>query len=103
MSHRTVLISIGIAAVVVCAAARGQTAPAGATARWLDGMPPPTTQGVSWGVPWPRGAVAKGASFRLTDGTGGEVPVQSWPTAYWPDGSLKWTGHAIAATPALTG
>ena len=23
--------------------------------------------------------------------------MQSWPIAYWPDGSLKWTAHAIAA------
>lgn len=22
------------------------------------------------------------------------VPVQSWPTAFWPDGSVKWTAHA---------
>ncbi|RRJ67434.1 hypothetical protein EHV15_06190 [Paenibacillus oralis] len=22
------------------------------------------------------------------------VPMQSWPTAYWPDGSVKWTAHA---------
>lgn len=22
------------------------------------------------------------------------VPLQSWPTAFWPDGSVKWTAHA---------
>lgn len=22
------------------------------------------------------------------------VPMQSWPTAFWPDGSVKWTAHA---------
>ena len=26
------------------------------------------------------------------------MPVQSWPLAYWPDGSLKWTGHAVDST-----
>ncbi len=24
------------------------------------------------------------------------MPLQSWPLAYWPDGSLKWTAHAVA-------
>ncbi len=23
--------------------------------------------------------------------------MQSWPTAYWPDGSIKWTAHAVPA------
>jgi hypothetical protein len=33
----------------------------------------------------------------LTTGDGTPVPVQSWPLAYWPDGSIKWTGHAVGA------
>ena len=49
--------------------------------------------GVSWGVPWEQGAVARGASFNLNAG-GGSLPLQSWPLAYWPDGSIKWTGFA---------
>ncbi|WP_084958084.1 Tat pathway signal sequence domain protein [Thermoactinospora rubra] len=63
--------------------------------RWLEG---PRRQGVTWGVPWPRGAVAAGSSFALRDGT----PVQSWITATWPDGSVKWSAHAIGpqAVPA---
>ena len=29
------------------------------------------------------------------------MPLQSWPLAYWPDGSLKWSAHAIpGAAPA---
>ncbi|HSN10929.1 MAG TPA: Tat pathway signal sequence domain protein, partial [Propionibacteriaceae bacterium] len=47
---------------------------------------------VTWGVPWPRGEVGVDAAFRL-----GEVPVQSWPLATWPDGSLKWSGHAVSS------
>jgi len=31
------------------------------------------------------------------------VPVQTWPLAYWPDGSLMWTGHAISAAPDMAG
>src|SRR3954469_14946493 len=90
-------------AFLLCVSAFAEPAPPPVSVQWLDRTPPTTTQGVSWGVPWPRGAVAKGAMFRLTDGKGGDVPAQSWPTAYWPDGSLKWTGHAIAATPQIAG
>ncbi|KAG7053869.1 secreted protein [Colletotrichum scovillei] len=33
--------------------------------------------------------------------SGSEIPLQTWPTAFWPDGSVKWTSHAIvsSATP----
>jgi hypothetical protein len=61
---------------------------------WLDQTPPAVSQGVSWGVPWPQGAVSKTTTFGLTDAAGKAVPVQSWPLAYWPDGSMKWTGFA---------
>jgi hypothetical protein len=27
---------------------------------------------------------------------GESVPLQSWPLAWWPDGSLKWSAHALA-------
>jgi hypothetical protein len=63
---------------------------------WLDGAPT-ASNGVTWGVPWPRGERAKDAQFALATSTGESVPVQSWPLAYWPDGSLKWTAHAIGA------
>ncbi len=69
---------------------------------WLD-APPAATQGVSWGTPWPKGAMQRDASFKLTDAKGNGVAVQSWPLAYWPDGSLKWTGHAISAAANLAG
>ncbi|MFI7133076.1 Tat pathway signal sequence domain protein [Nonomuraea sp. NPDC050153] len=65
--------------------------------RWLDR---PGEQGVTWGVPWPRGAVEPGAPFALADPEGREVPVQTWVTATWPDGSVKWSAHAIGARPA---
>ena len=66
--------------------------------RWLDGKPPAGFEGATLGVPWPRGALKQLQPFRLA---GGGPAVQTWPLAYWPDGSLKWTGHAVAAgTPA---
>jgi catechol 2,3-dioxygenase-like lactoylglutathione lyase family enzyme len=33
----------------------------------------------------------------LRDAAGRSIPVQSWVTAYWPDGSVKWTAHAVPA------
>ncbi|MEV6267176.1 Tat pathway signal sequence domain protein [Kribbella sp. NPDC051936] len=62
---------------------------------WLEGKP--TTAAVTtWGTPWPKGVVPANQSFALKSADGADVPLQSWPTAYWPDGSLKWSAHAIA-------
>ena len=45
--------------------------------------------------------VAADQEFTLVDRGGTAMPVQSWPIAFWPDGSLKWSAHALAApTPA---
>ncbi|WP_205856832.1 twin-arginine translocation signal domain-containing protein, partial [Phytoactinopolyspora endophytica] len=68
---------------------------------WLGGGHPAMTPGTTWGVPWPRGAVRKNADFALSTAAGDPVPVQSWPLAYWPDGTLKWTGHAMGAGTGL--
>lgn len=64
--------------------------------RWLDGKAPAIAQGMTWGTPWPRGRLKSARSFALRRAAGSEVPLQSWPLAYWPDGSLKWTAHALA-------
>ncbi|GAA4671936.1 hypothetical protein [Phytohabitans rumicis] len=58
------------------------------TVRWLEG---PRRQGTTWGLPWPRGTVTADTPFALADGT----PLQSWTTATWPDGTVKWSAHAI--------
>jgi len=40
--------------------------PSGAVAlTWLEGHPPAAPLGVTWGVPWPRGACAKDQTFAL--------------------------------------
>jgi len=67
---------------------------------WLDNSPPPAHEGQCWGVPWPRGTVPARAAFRALTGEGKSVPLQSWVTAWWPDGSIKWTGHATPADTA---
>ncbi|MFF0771216.1 Tat pathway signal sequence domain protein [Nonomuraea wenchangensis] len=67
------------------------------TLTWLDGgAPAEVTGGTTWGVPWPRGAFAPEQQFTLTTEAGAQVPVQSWPIGFWPDGSVKWTAHAVS-------
>lgn len=59
---------------------------------WLGGNPPALSSGVSWGVPLPEGKINPSSGYLLKNGKGNLLPVQSWPLAYWPDGSLKWVG-----------
>jgi hypothetical protein len=61
--------------------------------KWLNGLPAKTS-GASWGIPWPKGKVKKNTSFVLEKKDGRSLALQSWPMAYWPDGSIKWTGFA---------
>jgi hypothetical protein len=69
---------------------------------WLGGMPTPVTSGVSWGVPWAKGAVQKNQAFNLTTADGRILPLQSWPLAYWQDGSVKWSGFATVASTQMS-
>ena len=70
---------------------------------WLGKEAPLTPCGVSWGVPWARGTMASGHAVTARSADGNAIPTQSWPLAYWPDGSLKWSGLAIATGPQITG
>src|SRR5262245_20719979 len=70
--------------------------------KWLGDKPPATPMGVSWGVPWPQGKVRKEQAFTLTTAGGKSLPLQSWPLAWWPDGSIKWSGFATVAGPQTT-
>lgn len=70
---------------------------------WLDQTAPGSSHGVSWGVPWPQGALPKNSAFTLTDTQGKALPVQTWALATWPDGSLKWSGLATVASAGITG
>lgn len=77
-------------------------APGTVALSWLGEKPPISATGVSWGVPWPQGAVAKDVRFGLSVG-GKNLPLQSWPLAYWPDGSLKWSGFATVVPAGFAG
>ncbi|KAL5323830.1 hypothetical protein ACEPPN_008372 [Leptodophora sp. 'Broadleaf-Isolate-01'] len=66
--------------------------------KWLQ--PPPSkdgfSHGTSFGMSWARGLYHSGQCFSITGDDGKTYPVDSRETAYWPDGSLKWTAHSIA-------
>ncbi len=81
--------------LVFASLGRAQTA----DVHWLDGAPK-TAQGVSFGVPWAQGKVAKGTQFVLSANRK-QIPSQTWDLAYWPDGSLKWTGVAVVGNSEL--
>ena len=71
------------------------------TVCWVEGgTPAELAAGTTWGTPWPRGAFAPDQEFCLTSAAGTQVPVQSWPIGWWPDGSVKWTAHAVSGAEA---
>src|SRR5690349_224785 len=53
-------------------------APEKVALRWLEGTPAAGV-GSTWGVPWPKGAVASTERFALAAADGADVPVQTWP------------------------
>jgi hypothetical protein len=88
------------AALLICPSAPfvfAAAAPQKVPLHWLEQPASGAAQGASWGVPWPQGAVPKDSAFSLTDPQGTALPLQTWPLAYWPDGSLKWSGFATVA------
>lgn len=88
-----------VASLLVAARA---TAGEDVAVHWLEGTPALPT-GTSFGVPWARGIVAKDAVFSLVTADGKTLPTQTWPLAYWPDGSLKWSGFAAVVPPDASG
>lgn len=68
-------------------------APAPVALHWLEGTPH-MDLGQTLGVAWPRGTLPRNTGFAL-QAHGTAIPAQSWVTATWPDGSIKWTAHAL--------
>jgi hypothetical protein len=65
---------------------------------WLDTATVCPT-GVTFGVPWPAGALDKGQATVLWNASAAPLPTQTWPLAFWPDGSIKWLGVAAVIGP----
>jgi YetA-like protein len=97
---KTVLATFTIS---VLSATIAHAAPQPVKLRWINQPAAGISSGVSWGVPWPQGAAPRETTFNLTDAAGKSLPVQTWPLAYWPDGSIKWSGLATAAPAGLSG
>jgi hypothetical protein len=96
-------IAIMACAICLIAAPVAWAAPAPVNVHWLGNSAPAVNEGVSWGVPWPKGALQPTDSLTLRSADGSSIPVQTWTTAYWPDGSVKWSGEAIAAPAGAAG
>ncbi len=61
---------------------------------WV-GDAPKSDVPVTFGVPFDAGAVSKTTPLAITaDAT--EIPTESWPLAFWPDGTVKWA--AVSGT-----
>src|SRR5580693_8401239 len=98
MTRRDLLRRSAVTTLASIALEAQETTPAATSPQlnWLGNTAPPLETGVSWGVPWPRGTVSKSQTFSLT-ASGAALPLQQWPLAYWPDGSIKWTAFATVA------
>ena len=60
---------------------------------WI-GDTPEQDKSVSFGVPFDEGDVFPATPLRLKVNEYQDIPVDTWPLAYWPDGSVKWSGVA---------
>ena len=60
---------------------------------WI-GKTPAQDRAVSFGVPFDEGRIFPESKLQLLTPDGKQVPVDTWPLAYWPDGSVKWSGVA---------
>jgi hypothetical protein len=78
------------------------SAPSAVQLVWLAEKPPAFDTGVSWGVPFPQGLIQRNSIFMLTAGNN-RFPLQAWPLAYWPDGSIKWNGYATVIPAGFSG
>ena len=65
---------------------------------WLEATPDAAVP-TQWGAPWPRGQLHGEPRFEIAH-DGGRAAADTWVTARWPDGSVKWTGHAALAPSA---
>lgn len=102
----TIVAGAGIAAIsgmdILGNASRLSDAPApkSVSLNLLDGKLA-MDAGVSFGVPWGQGEVKKSDVFSLGV-KDKRLPLQSWPLAYWPDGSIKWSGFATVLPAGLS-
>ena len=61
--------------------------------QWI-GSTPEMDKAVSFGVPFEKGKISPESTLQLTTVNGENIPIDTWVLAYWPDGSVKWSGVA---------
>ena len=52
--------------------------------------------GATCGMPWARGTLRPSETLSVMTTAGAPAVAQTWPFAYWPDGSVKWLAVALA-------
>ncbi len=82
-----------IVALLLLALSSAAYADVPARLHWI-GAVPSAAKPVSFGIPFLKGEMKASDAFTLTTDKGQEIPADFWPTAYWPDGSVKWGGFA---------
>lgn len=60
---------------------------------WV-GKTPTQDKAVTFGVPFNEGEVLPSTPLQLIADKEKNISVDTWPLAYWPDGSVKWCGVA---------
>lgn len=69
---------------------------AGIPLHWLS--EPPAARPVTFGIPFRQGELKDASLLALSH----DIPSDAWPTAYWPDGSVKWAAmSAVTDSPSL--
>lgn len=60
---------------------------------WIGDVPG-QDKPVSFGVPFDEGEIFPETSLQLKTADDKDIPIDTWTLAYWPDGSVKWSGVA---------
>ena len=84
---------IGFIAMLLAFPVRSIAVEIPARLHWI-GRTPEAAKPVSFGIPFAKGEFKPTDAFALTTDKGEVIAADFWPTAYWPDGSVKWGGFA---------
>lgn len=86
----TIMLCLG---TTVQAGTKVSTDTTAARLHWI-GKTPTESKPVRFGIPFNKGEMKPNTPFTITTPDGEQLQADFWPTAYWPDGSVKWGGFA---------
>ncbi|KAL2150202.1 hypothetical protein VTH82DRAFT_7878 [Thermothelomyces myriococcoides] len=88
---------LALMGVLRCAAQSDNDTLSSVKVSWVGGAPS-RNLGTTFGLPWPQGKYRPDeVDFQISDGQS-SLPLHSWVTGYWRDGSIKWSAHALPGT-----